>query len=165
MLDSVEIQVGGHIGNSQQFVALVDAADAEMVGAYLWSMSKGYAQRNDRSGGRHLIVRMHRFLLDLGCDDPDVDHINGDKLDNRRENLRVCTIAQNNQNRHDRPYRGAHWHVRRNRWQANVRLDRKDHYLGLFDTREEAAAVASAFRREHMPFSVQDKVIQAGESA
>lgn len=146
------IQVGGY-RNTQRFEALVDEADAEDVNAYRWGMLNGYVYRTARVDGKRRQVYMHRELLGLVPGDPGVDHINGDALDNRRENLRICTNAQNNQNRHNRPYRGATWHTASKRWQASAKLNKKQHYLGLFDTRKEAAAVAAAFRREHMPFS------------
>lgn len=148
-----KIHVGGHRGNSRRGVALVDVADAEAVGAYRWSMSNDYAVREARVGGKKLLVRMHRQILGLGPGDPDVDHINGNELDNRRVNLRVATNAQNGQNRHDRPHRGATWDAQNNRWRAQVKLDRRNHYLGCFATRKEAAEAAAAFRRQHMSFS------------
>lgn len=151
-----EIQLGGPRANSRRGVALVDYADAEAIGACSWFMhSNGYAVRSIQVGGKRLFVFMHRFLLDLTPGDGhQVDHINGDKLDNRRENLRVCTNAQNNQNLHQRgPYRGASWHAQRNRWRAYATLDGKQRHLGYFAAREDAAAAASAFRRNHMPFS------------
>jgi hypothetical protein len=153
--DYCEIQVGGHRANSPRFVALVDAADAEAVGAYRWSMSdQGYAVRYTGPRGKQLVVRMHRELLGLmPGDGVYVDHVSGDKLDNRRVNLRVCTHAENQQNRHDLPHRGASRHAQCNRWVAQATLAGKHHYLGLFATRAEAAEVAAAFRREHMPFS------------
>lgn len=149
-----EIQVGGHIGNSQRGVALVDNADAGMIGAHSWSMMHGYAVRVSRVGGKQRTVRMHRFILGLGPSDPDVDHVNGNKLDNRRENLRPCTMVQNQQNLHQcGPYRGASWDAENRRWRARVKLNGKQHCLGRFATQAEAAAVAAAFRRTHMPFS------------
>jgi hypothetical protein len=152
--DYCEIQVGGARAK-RRGVALVDAADAEAIGAYHWSMhGKGYVARTIQVGGKRLAVRMHRQLLGLTHGDGvHVDHVNGDKLDNRRVNLRVCTNAENHQNRHERPYRGATWDAEAKRWRARVRLDWRLHHLGRFATREEAAAVAAAFRREHMPFS------------
>jgi hypothetical protein len=148
------IQVGGHRGNSKRGVALVDHIDAEMVSAYHWSMnSDGYAKRVVYVGDKQLTVLMHRFLLGLGPGDPEADHINGNGLDNRRANLRVCTTAQNQQNRHDRPYRGTRRQARGNLWMAQVKLDGKHHHLGCYATREEAAAVAAAWRRQHMPYS------------
>jgi hypothetical protein len=153
----IEVQVGGHYANCRRRgVALVDVADAEAISAYRWSMhsNRGYAVRMAPVGGKQRLVLMHRFLLGLGLGDPDVDHINGDTLDNRRENLRVCTHAQNQQNLHERPHRGTTWDAHRSRWKAQVMLAGKNHFLGRFDTREEAAEVAAAFRREHMPYSV-----------
>jgi hypothetical protein len=152
------IQVGGYQRNSQRFAALIDVADEATLAAHRWSMtSDGYAVREVWIGGKRLAVRMHRQILDLAPSDPrDVDHINGDKLDNRRANLRVCTRSQNMQNRQHRParpYRGAAWDAQVNRWRAYAKLAKKQHHLGFYDTKEEAAAVAAAFRSEHMPYS------------
>jgi hypothetical protein len=154
--DYIEVQVGGARANCRRRgVALVDVADAEAVGAYAWSMNGGgYAVRTTQVGGKCLAVLMHRFLLGLvPGDGVHVDHVNGDKLDNRRANLRLCTPAQNQQNLHNRPYRGAAWHGKTNRWSAQVYLTGRKHHLGHFASQAEAAEVAAAFRREHMPFS------------
>jgi hypothetical protein len=151
----IEVQVGGP-RSKRQGVALVDHADAEAIGAYRWSMNPyGYAVRHaPRVGGKQRVVFMHRSLLDLTHGDGhQADHINGDRLDNRRANLRVCTHAENHQNRHGRPYRGAYWETQSSLWKAQVQLAGKRHFLGRFATREEAAAAASAFRRANMPFS------------
>jgi hypothetical protein len=152
--DYCEIQLGGPHAK-RRGVALVDAADAAMVGAYSWRIHReGYAERRVYAGGKVLAVLMHRELLGLvRGDGHQVDHVNGNTLDNRRANLRVCTNAENHQNLHERPYRGATWEARRNLWQARAKLAGKTHHLGRFATREEAATVAAAFRREHMPFS------------
>jgi hypothetical protein len=149
-----KIQVGGHRGYGRQGVALVDDADAEALAAHRWSIDNGYAARNAWVEDGRRLVYMHREILGLGPDDPrEVDHVYGNTLDNRRSNLRVCTHAQNHQNRHNRPYRGTYWHARAKRWAAQAELTGKTRYLGLYDTQEEAAAVAAAFRRQHMPYS------------
>lgn len=150
-----EIQVGGPRAK-RRGIALVDVADAEAISVYTWHMtSKGYAARTEEVGGKRQQVRMHRQLLGLMLGDPrQTDHVNGNKLDNRRENLRICTDAQNRQNLYQCGLtRGTYWNPWYNCWGARVMLAGKRHYLGYFDTREEAAAIASAFRREHMPFS------------
>lgn len=153
--DYREIQIGGHYANSRRGVALVDAADAETVSTYNWSMhGDGYAARETRVGGKRLVVLLHRQLLGLTPGDRlQVDHINGNGLDNRRENMRVCSNAQNQQNRHNLPYRGTCWDASRNLWRAYVRLAGKEHYLGRFATRTAAAQAAAAYRRVHMPYS------------
>jgi hypothetical protein len=149
--DYTQIQVGGPRAK-RHGIALVDVADAGTVGAYHWSMSSdGYAKRNTKG----LTVYLHRFLLGLlPGDGHHVDHVSGDTLDNRRVNLRVATNAQNHQNLYRcGPYRGVTWHTEAKRWKAQVKLTGKNHHLGYFATRDEAAEVAAAYRREHMPFS------------
>lgn len=137
--------------------ALVDAEDFEWLGQWRWRLhSDGYVYRNYRLGGKQFTVRMHRLILGLAHGDPrEGDHINRDRLDNRRANLRVATAAQQRQNESPRGgasrYRGVSWC--QGRWQAVVNLDGQRHYLGRFATEEEAAAVAARWRAEHMPFS------------
>lgn len=105
---------------------------------------------------------MHRMVCGLlPGDTRQVDHINGHKLDNRRSNLRVVpSIAENSQNLRSKPgsssqFRGVTWNRNCSKWQATVVLAGKMHYLGLFIDESEAAAVASTFRWEHMPFSIE----------
>lgn len=76
-------------------------------------------------------------------DDLVIDHINGDRSDNRIENLRMVTGHQNANNRHspllsDRGLIGASFHKPSGRWVARIKIDNKDKYLGIFDTSEEA---------------------------
>jgi hypothetical protein len=116
---------------------------------------------------------LHRMILDLAVGDRrQGDHKNGNKLDNRRSNLRIVTYAQNRQNERPRKtyagkapkskHRGvfhrpeAFMAKRPNGkpWFVKHRLDGKEHLGGSFHTEEEAAAAAVAWRKEHMPFSV-----------
>jgi len=71
-----------------------------------------------------------------------IDHININPLDNRIENLRLVNHSQNNRNRNKfknctSKYRGVR--RRKNKWEANIQIDGKQKYLGLFDIEEEAA--------------------------
>lgn len=102
--------------------------------------------------------RLHRELLGLSeSDTREVDHINRDRLDNRRCNLRVVTHAQNGQNVPAQggtsPHRGVSFCRQTGRWRAHVMIDGKQNQLGRFDTEQEAAIAAAAFRRKHMPFA------------
>lgn len=142
--------------------AIVDAADAVEVGHYRWHMSDGYAQR--RAGDGH--VYMHRQILGLKPGDPMTDHRNRDKLDNRRANLRTATNAESQQNLPAyggsiSRFRGVTWSRRDRQWRAGVKIGGKQVNLGAFDSETDAARVAEAYRREHMPFAEPDPALLA----
>lgn len=135
-------------------VAVIDDCDADLVLSRVWRLSCGYALA---SVDQTTNVLMHRLILDAP---PGLvtDHINGNKLDNRRENLRLGTQAMNCQNLPARaqgtsPYRGVSWRTEKNRWAAQCRFNNKVHHLGYFHDELEAARVAAEFRRQHMPFA------------
>lgn len=90
---------------------------------------------------------LHRWILGLEVgDERYADHINGDPLDNRRANLRVVDGTESNLNRR---VKGRCVYPVRDRWQAKVGHRGHRHYLGTYDTYEEAEAVVEAFRQEH----------------
>ncbi|HNY80047.1 MAG: HNH endonuclease [Sedimentisphaerales bacterium] len=123
--------------------AIVDAADYPALAKYKW-----YAQRADRTrtfyacrSHRGRPISMHREIM-KPPKGMVVDHINGNGLDNRRCNLRICTQLQNSQNsRRRKPgksqFRGVF--PRGEKWQAAIQHDGKPMYLGLFDEEVEAA--------------------------
>jgi hypothetical protein len=142
--------------------ALISPEDASLA-TFPWSLnSNGYAWRNTErpwlpGAPRH--IYLHRAVVGLVPGDGLlVDHINRDKLDNRRPNLRVGTSAQSAQNKP--AIRGAHRGVFFNRghglWQATGQLDGRARYIGRYPTEEEAAAASRAWRIAHMPFTVED---------
>ncbi len=141
-------------------VALVDEVDAWRAEGWKWSLAKGYARRGQQTDYKQTTILLHREIMGLAPGDGlSVDHINGDKLDNRRGNLRVVSHAENLQNRTSANknstsgYRGVIWDKARQKWKAQVRLHGKCHLLGRYDDILEAAKVASDFRAKHMPFS------------
>lgn len=146
-------------GNVIAAYALVDDDDFAAVSEGRWYLSsKGYAKRKlPRSGGPQREIAMHRFVLALTAGDPsEVDHINRDKLDNRRANLRMLPKGANAQNVRARSgLRGASYRADCGKWVAQVKVAGRNHHLGLFATEREAADAAAAFRAEHMPFSVE----------
>lgn len=106
----------------------------------------------------------HRLIWKLANGrDPDgvVDHINGNRTDNRPINLRDVTLSQNNHNssphsRNTSGERGVYFYKRTGRWKAQICKSGKSHHLGYFDTREEAVAAATqAIANLHGQFAYQ----------
>lgn len=120
---------------------LVDAADYPDLVKFNWYLdSTGYPATGTGLARNH--IRLHRALL--GNDPEMIDHINGNKLDNRRSNLRPVTAAQSVWNtrkrKHTRSkYRGVDYHRHNKKWRARLRSNGVMHYLGYFDTEEDAA--------------------------
>lgn len=116
---------------------LLDKKDAWLLEKYKWYTSnRGYAC--SKKGDKPVII-LHRLIMN--CPDSiQVDHINGDKLDNRRANLRLATRAQNQQNKlkcKGKYLKGVT--KKKNRWQGQIGIEPgKREYLGSFLTEEEA---------------------------
>lgn len=141
------------------YVAIVDAEDYGDLAHFQWHVylnNEGggpYAARGlRRPDGRLTTERMHRRLLSGVAE---VDHINHNGLDNRRSNLRSVTRRQNAQNRsgptarNKSGYRGVSWFKPRQKWRAQISIEGRVTYLGLFDTAEAAARAFDAAAHEH----------------
>lgn len=123
--------------------ALVDDDMHPFLNRHKWYCSHGYAARMERRHGRRRVMMMHHRILPQRVD-CDVDHINGNTLDNRRVNLRYATRSQNNANRHARSkgsssYKGVCWRPIPRRWKAYIKKDGQQIHLGYFSTQEDAA--------------------------
>ncbi len=121
------------------FSTQIDEADFELVGAYSWYSMKLKNTTYARSGTN---LFMHRLIMNPSNHEQ-VDHLNGDGLDNRRMNLRVCTRSQNVQNRHKvfgmSRFQGVYRDSRRTRWTASIICCGVTYRLGTFANEEEAA--------------------------
>lgn len=88
-----------------------------------------------------------------------IDHANGDRSDNRIENLRMCSVSENRWNskkreRNTSGYKGVTWDATRKKWVAQIMANRKNHHLGRFETPHEAhAAYVEASNRLHGEFA------------
>lgn len=125
------------------FLAKIDVNDFDLVNKYKWYFSGKYAARNyKKENGKKSIQFMHIFLMGTPRG-MDTDHINGDKLDNRRSNLRVVTRSQNMSNlwkvqrNSSSKFKGVCWDRKKRKWlvQANGK------FVGYFKD-ELAAATA-----------------------
>ena len=122
--------------------ALIDLEDADKVKNYKWRINdKGYVI-TDIVGGLGGKTRLHRLIMDCP-DDMVVDHINHNKLDNRKSNLRICTQQQNctNKSKTSKNTSGAVgvcWEKRRKKWFAQITHNQKNIFLGYYNTKEEA---------------------------
>lgn len=149
-------------------VAIVDDADFEYLNQWKWHISsKGYAIRREHLSGGHgnekfRFVLLHRQLM-TPSDKQQVDHLNGDKLDNRKANLRLCTPGENQSNRglqsnNTSGYKGVFAYG--TRWRARIVTGRKNINLGVFDTKEQAAlAYNEAALIHHGTFAKLNKVL------
>lgn len=128
------------------FVAIVDDEDFDRVSRFRWCLQQGaksrtaYATRREAPNSPK--IWMHRWLLDAP-DDVQVDHRNGNGLDNRRSNIRLCTPSQNATNRirtfanKSSSFVGVH--RQRSRWVARIVVALKRVHLGVFASEIDAA--------------------------
>jgi len=142
------------IALTQGKFALVDDEDYKELSEHKWCLSaratSSYAIRAEYLNGERLgVVYMHRQILDPG--DSHVDHRNGDGLDNRRDNLRICSQRENTYNRPGNRgvtsrFKGVSWMSSRAKWAAHIYVPvpgarrGRSTYLGLYDDESQAAA-------------------------
>lgn len=134
--------------------AVISSIDLPRVRELKWSFGTGgyaCAMLPNRKN-----IRLHRFILDAKPKEI-VDHINGDRLDNRRENLRICTPSQQacNQAAYGfSHYKGVSWCKRLKRWEVQICVLGKRKGLGTYaDEKEAAKAYDKAARELHGEFS------------
>lgn len=117
-----------------------------------------------KEDGSKTSVRLHRFIVDA----PNgmvVDHINHDTLDNRKNNLRIVTNKQNQQNKKIKRSNtisgimGVTYHRHSKKWKCTIKVDGKTHYLGYYHDKKEAEEVVKKARKELMPYSMEARNI------
>lgn len=158
-LDGITLLPGTRaIPLTQNKFTIVDEADYEYLMQWGWRAQRDgrtwYAMRHVRlPDGKETCAIMHRVLLDAP-DGAKVDHKDGDGLNNTRDNLRLATNQENGCNRQTNSnsvsgYKGVTWNKRRNKWQANIKVNGKRIYLALVADAEVAARVYDAAARLH----------------
>jgi hypothetical protein len=118
---------------------VIDVEDYDMIKQFKW-----YSDTKTKMITNNQIGFLSRFIM--GVSDPQllVDHINHDRLDNRKENLRVCIHAENIRNQLTRStntsgYKGVTWHKKYKRWQAQIGYNGKVITIGRFKNKKDAA--------------------------
>ena len=138
------ISIDGHI-------MLLDADDYRWARLYEWNILKNptqngdilYPYRRTMFHGQSIEIKISNEIMEP----PDgliVDHINHSGLDNRKDNLRICTHQQNTQNVRKAPgkiscYKGVSWHREAKKWRAYIAYDARYHHLGFFEDEIKAA--------------------------
>ena len=143
---------------TQGYFAQVDDADFEWLNQWNWQARvckhTVYATMNARKNGKRTTVQMHRVIL--GVTDPKifVDHEDLCGLNNQRENIRLCTNAQNIMNIISRSnsssrFKGVFRNTILKKWLASIKIDGKSKHIGLYDSEEDAARNYNLFAKEH----------------
>jgi hypothetical protein len=120
-------------------IAKIDDEDFEKVSAYNWNYKDtGYARTTSRP---HIL--MHHFIMGK-IEGKVIDHIDRDKLNNQKSNLRFCSQSQNSINKDKKKkcsskYKGVIWKERLGKWECRIKKNKKLYYLGLFENEIEAA--------------------------
>jgi hypothetical protein len=137
-------------------VIFIDDDDHDLVSQSSWYLNhKGYpvSERN----GKHIFL--HRLVMKITDPKIQVDHIKGNKLDNRKSQLRPCTNQQNQFNRgknknNTSGFKGVKWRRDRSKWIAVIQVNHKRKILGSFDCPKKASrAYVDAAKKLHGEFA------------
>lgn len=134
---------------NQGKVAIVDDSDYEFLNQFKWHAHQNhgrnwYVERLINQDGKRKELFMHRVILNAPKG-METDHINGDGLDNRRCNLRICTTSENQQNQRvqsrakSSKFKGVSWRAREQKWRAGIQIHTKQIMLGYFVSEIKAA--------------------------
>lgn len=134
------------------YVTIVDDEMFDQLAQYRWHLSSGYARRQYRG----VKIYMHRVIYgELKCLGKDIDHKNGDRLDNRRCNLRVCSESQNLQNKkissnNKVGFKGVSWDKLNSKFVARIQVPNGRYLnLGRFKKIEDASIAYQIAATKH----------------
>jgi len=132
-------------GKKENVFCILDDEDYEKYKKFNWWLSCGYPARYRKNG----TIYMHREIMNTPKG-METDHINGDRLDNRKENLRICTTSENQCNR--KKINGENRHrgitLRRNKWVVRICRNHKSFWLGSFEREIDAIKCWNAKAKE-----------------
>ena len=149
-MKTISLSSKNEVNNNGKYSATVDDDLYDDLIKYNWSISSnGYAQRRTlKPDGKESTISMHRQIMKLTFGDSDyVDHINGNRLDNRKSNLRLCTHTENLHNsklsKRNKSHAKGVFHQRveyetknglicQHYWRVSIMFNRKNIFLGTF---------------------------------
>jgi hypothetical protein len=151
--------------NNTKEVAIVDDEDYALLSRYSWTTNqKGHVKTHIYLGKSHHTLLLHRLIMNP-TNEQQVDHINRNKLDNRKENLRICYSMQNSWNRskYDFPkyskYKGVSFIKNRNKWTAYITYNGCRYFLGYYNFEDDAARAYNEKAQEFFgEFAVQNYI-------
>jgi hypothetical protein len=143
-LKSILVPIGpsiAYVPLSRGFWSIIDRENAEMVGQFNWTATlngSGVPRAIGHAGkGRSYSIYLSRFLV--SARNLDVDHKNGNTLDNRLSNLRPATRSQNCRNKGARKgLKGASFNKEKRKWRGSIHMNGKSIHLGTFDSEKDA---------------------------
>jgi len=129
--------INPNVNPNVNFSFIVNTEDLPKVQGVLWNENKGYVYNKNRG-------RLHKMIVQTSGQNDKIDHRDGDKTNNTRDNLRVCSHIENSRNIHHNRrntsgYKGVWWDKRHKKWRAGIGYNGKNIKLGYFVSKEEAA--------------------------
>ena len=120
----------------RKWLVMVDDDDYEYLNQFNWHTDKEGSVNSWRGSKNNKSVLLPRLIMKAPAN-LEVDHIDGNRLNNQKSNLRLATSSQNKMNRGPRKdnksgYKGVSWHKQRNQWTARIMANGKYQHLGLF---------------------------------
>jgi hypothetical protein len=146
---------------------IIDDEDYELYKSKTWSLrynshAKSFYCSWHRVGGK--TIYLHRLIMGAKDRTQIVDHINHDTMDNRKNNLRICSIRESNRNTRSRisnisGYKGVSFSKIRNKWWARIGINYESIDLGYFDDKKDAArAYNEAAKKYHGEFALLNAI-------
>lgn len=142
-------------------VALVDDEDFDFLNQFNWFARKSgntyYACRGIWNGENMTPIRMHRVIMKNAPENMLIDHIDGNGLNNQKENLRIATVSQNAQNSRVRKdsvsgCTGVSWQEATSRWHVSIQVDGKRLFLGYYTELKDAIQARKKAEGQYHPF-------------
>lgn len=128
-------------------IVQIDDEDFDLVSKYKWRLSKGkytyYVITHNKVDNKDTTLYLHRLVFG-NSDKNSIDHIDGNGLNNQKNNLRICTYTQNNRNRNScinssSKYKGVSWYKKSCKWRASIQVNKKMIHIGYYNSEEDAA--------------------------